>query len=90
VVRFSRLTRLLSVSSAFTAVAMSAGEAFACPSCAGNPEGRIARFILVGLMIAAPYVATTVVVRFIRKGEAAFSPAPPSDPRAPARLSGEA
>jgi hypothetical protein len=63
-------------------IAASAGEAFACPSCAGNPEGRISRFILVGLMIAAPYVATTVVVRFIRKGEAAFSapvePAPAS------------
>lgn len=55
--------------------------AFACPSCAGNPEGKVARFILIGLMIATPYVATTFVVRFIRKGEAAMAAERPEGPR---------
>ena len=44
--------------------------AWACPSCAGNPDGGIARYLLIGLMVAAPYVAATVVIRFVRKGEA--------------------
>lgn len=46
--------------------------ALACPSCAGNPDGGITRYVLIGLMIAAPYVAATVVIRLIRKGEAAM------------------
>jgi hypothetical protein len=46
--------------------------AYACPSCAGNPDGGIARYVLVGLMIFSPYVASTVVIRLIRKGEAAM------------------
>jgi hypothetical protein len=46
--------------------------AYACPSCAGNPDGGIARYVLVGLMIFAPYVASTVVIRLIRNGEAAM------------------
>jgi hypothetical protein len=44
--------------------------ALACPSCAGNPDGGVARYLLIGLMVAAPYVAATVVIRFVRKGEA--------------------
>jgi len=44
--------------------------ALACPSCAGNPDGGIARYLLIGLMVAAPYVAAMVVIRFVRKGEA--------------------
>lgn len=55
--------------------------ASACPSCAGNPEGKVARFILIGLMIATPYVATTFVVRFIRKGEAAMASEQPDTAR---------
>ncbi len=43
--------------------------ALACPSCAANPDGGIGRYVLIGLMVAAPYVAATVVIRFIRQGE---------------------
>lgn len=43
--------------------------ACACPSCAGNPDGGVARYVLIGLMVAAPYLAATFVIRFIRKGE---------------------
>jgi hypothetical protein len=43
--------------------------AMACPSCAANPDGGIGRYVLIGLMVAAPYVAATTVIRFIRKGE---------------------
>jgi hypothetical protein len=59
--------------------------ALACPSCAANPDGGIARYVLIGLMVAAPYVATTLVIRFIRKGEAemrAHAPARRAEPSA--------
>jgi hypothetical protein len=46
--------------------------ALACPSCAGNPDGGAGRYVLIGLMIAAPYVAATLAIRAIRKGEAAL------------------
>jgi hypothetical protein len=44
--------------------------ATACPSCAANPDDGVARYVLIGLMVAAPYLAATFVIRFIRKGEA--------------------
>jgi hypothetical protein len=44
----------------------------ACPACAGNPDGGITRYLLIGLMVISPYIAATVVIRFIRKGEAAM------------------
>ena len=44
----------------------------ACPSCAANPDGGVTRYLLIGLMILAPYVASMVVIRLIRKGEAAM------------------
>jgi hypothetical protein len=51
-------------------------EAWACPSCAGNPGNSVARMVLIGLMIAAPYLASIVVIRIIRKGEAAMTREP--------------
>ena len=52
------------------AIAGSAGAALACPACAANPGGGAGRYVLIGLMIISPYVASTLVIRFIRKGEA--------------------
>jgi hypothetical protein len=46
--------------------------ALACPSCAANPDGGITRYVLIGLMILAPYVAATVVIRLVRRGEASL------------------
>ena len=57
-------------SAAFLGALLLPRAALACPSCAGNPDGGIARYLLIGLMVAAPYVAATVVIRFVRKGEA--------------------
>jgi hypothetical protein len=51
-------------------------EAWACPSCAGNPGNSALRMVLIGLMILAPYVASVVVIRIIRKGEAEMSRGP--------------
>ena len=68
---------------AFAALFAWPSAALACPSCAANPDDGIARYVLIGLMVAAPYVATTLVVRFIRKGEAemrAHSPARRAEP----------
>jgi hypothetical protein len=54
-------------------LALGPAAAWACPSCAGNPGNSVARMVLIGLMIAAPYAASIIVVRIIRKGEAAMS-----------------
>ena len=48
------------------------GASWACPACAGNPDGGITRYLLIGLMVVSPYLAATVVIRLIRKGEAAM------------------
>jgi hypothetical protein len=55
--------------------------AAACPSCAANPDDGIARYVLIGLMVAAPYLASTFVIRFIRKGEAEMRAGEPARPR---------
>ena len=54
---------------AFAAVLGLPRLALACPSCAANPDDGISRYLLIGLMVIAPYVASTAVIRFIRKGE---------------------
>ena len=57
------------------ASALVSAIAEACPACAAGQSGGAGRMVLVGLMIAAPYVAATVVIRVIRKGEAEASAA---------------
>jgi hypothetical protein len=66
VVRQAHLSAGIAVAALFFSPRLS----WACPSCAGNPDGGALRYVLIGLMIAAPYVAATVAIRLIRKGEA--------------------
>ncbi len=54
------------------ALLLAACPSWACPACAGNPDGGITRYLLIGLMVISPYIAATVVIRLIRKGEAAM------------------
>ncbi len=63
------VSRVVRAGAAFAAALALPRLAMACPSCAANPDDGIARYVLIGLMVVAPYVAATVVIRFIRKGE---------------------
>ena len=53
---------------ALAIVATSApGLALACPACAGNSDGGMAKIAALGAMILFPFVITGFVVRTLRK-----------------------
>lgn len=70
----SRLARTACQASAVLAaflVLFAAAPAWACPSCTTRSGGGYMIPLLLGAMILTPYVVTTVVMRVIRKAEAA-------------------
>jgi hypothetical protein len=42
------------------------GGALACPACAGNPDGGVAKIVALGVMILLPFAISGFVVRAIR------------------------
>jgi hypothetical protein len=69
-----RLARVACGASALLAslvVLFVASPAWACPSCTTRSGGGFMIPILLGAMMLTPYIVSTVVLRIVRKGEAA-------------------
>lgn len=51
---------------ALAAILLSPAVAYACPACAGNGDGGIAKLVSLGAMILLPFAITGFVVRAIK------------------------
>lgn len=60
------MTRLAVSLSALAAALWAPGSALACPACAGNSDGGVAKIVALGAMILLPFAITGFVVRAIR------------------------
>ena len=62
------------------ALALAPRIAEACPYCAGRGDGGVARGVVIGAMVATPFIAAAIalpfIVRLLRRADAALPPGP--------------
>ena len=58
-------------SAAAAAIVLASRAALACPACAGREGHASARWLLLGAMIAVPFLVAGIVVGIVRRAESA-------------------